>query len=346
MPPVSTATNRRGSNATRLADRIVGAGLISAFAMRKNLLATILEEMANLDPFSGISEAMERLRAILAEADPLFGEHLASTELAAWMGGYNWTAGNFPAWLNREFSIGLEGPPPPTATPSWPWGDGEPVVRFPLLEKAAESLSQRGILTRDDFDAASETIRSRAFTVARQQSTEAIEQIRTALTKDIQDGTSLRSFSARIADLAEASPIGTSHLETVYRTNVQAAFRDGRETLLQNRIVDEVFPYQEYIPIRDGRVRPDHLALEKLGLSGTGVYRRDDPFWDYFTPPWDYNCRCGASPLTIDAAARKGVREAQDWLKTGRPPEQPEWRIGKVPFAHKSGFGQRGRVAA
>lgn len=336
--------NRKRANQT--ADRIVGSGLIAAELMRRDLLGRIQAELEHLPPFASFGAAMERLRSILAEAEPLFGEHLADTELAAWLGGYAWTAKTFPTWLNREFSIGLEGPPPPKSTSFWPWDDGEPTVRFPLLEKAAESLSQRGILTRSDFDAAAEAIRSRAFTVARQQSADSIDQIRRALTADVQEGTSWKSFANRIAELTEVSPMGPAHLETVYRTNVQAAFRDGRETLLQNPIVDEVFPYQEYFATRDGRVRPDHLALEKLGLDGTGVYRRDDPFWDYFTPPWDYNCRCGASPLTIDAAARKGVKEAQEWLRTGKPPEMPEWRIGKIPFPHKTGFGQRGRVAA
>ena len=50
----------------------------------------------------------------------------------------------------------------------------------------------------------------------------------------------------------------------------------------------EVFPYQEYLPIGDSRTRPEHLALAELGINETGVYRRDDPFWDLFLPPWDF----------------------------------------------------------
>jgi hypothetical protein len=104
-----------------------------------------------------------------------------------------------------------------------------------------------------------------------------------------------------------------------------------------------VFPYQAYEPIHDGRVRDEHAELEKLGLNGTNVYRRDDPMWNYFTPPWGYNCRCGVNLLTVDAAARAGVAEAKLWQSTGRPPEVPEHRLQAIDFRPPVGFGTRGR---
>ena len=30
------------------------------------------------------------------------------------------------------------------------------------------------------------------------------------------------------------------------------------------------------------------MEMEKLGLDGTNVYRRDDPIWEEFLTPWDY----------------------------------------------------------
>jgi hypothetical protein len=92
--------------------------------------------------------------------------------------------------------------------------------------------------------------------------------------------------------------------------------------------------------------RHQHKELEKLGLNGTAVYRRDDPFWDLFTPPWDYQCRCGVRMLTIAQAAGLGVKEAIEWLDTGVAPMRPEWRYQDIPFAAKPGFGSRGSVVA
>lgn len=50
--------------------------------------------------------------------------------------------------------------------------------------------------------------------------------------------------------------------------------------------------------------------------------------------------------MTLEAAARAGVREAQEWLRTGRPPLQPEFRLAEVSqqVEFKPGFGQRGNI--
>jgi len=161
---------------------------------------------------------------------------------------------------------------------------------------------------------------------------------------DIQQGTSLRGFREKVIERLETSPIGDGHLENVYRTNVQTAFRDGREALVSNPIVDELFPYQEHVPIRDDRVREDHLELQTQGLNGTGIFRRDDPVWNRITAPLGYQCRCLDRPLTLSQAARKGVKEAQEWLRTGDRPAFPEWLDTIVDFEPYPGFGTRGRV--
>lgn len=284
-------------------------------------------------------------RKILSEAEPDFAEHLTQADLAAWLAGFHWTSQQFPFWLNREFSLVNEGPPkPPSGKLLWPWEEEQPIVRFPLLERAAESLEQRGILSKQEFDQATASIKLRSFTMAGDNSAAVLTEIRDAIARDVQEGTSLRGFQEKFAEIVDASSLGPWHVETVYRTNVQSSFRDGRETLINNPIVDKTFPYQEYFAIRDARARENHLALETLGLDGTGIYRRDDPFWDRFTPPWDFNCRCGVSPMTISDAAAKGVREAREWLDSGSPPATPEWRYQFIPFEPKPGFGQRGRV--
>ena len=44
----------------------------------------------------------------------------------------------------------------------------------------------------------------------------------------------------------------------------------------------------QYRTANDGRVRPEHAALEGITLPAS------DPFWNYYYPPNDWNCRCTA----------------------------------------------------
>jgi hypothetical protein len=257
----------------------------------------------------------------------------------------------FPPWLAREFATGIRQKQPPGKPPTWPrfflWDDDDS-LRFPLIEQAAKRLAERNVMTRQQWDAAEQAAKDAAFFVTAPIEKDTIDRIRKTLVEDIDEGTSLQTFRNRIEEAFDGSPLGEAHLENVYRTNLQGAFRDGRETLANNPIVSDTFPYQEYMAIHDGRVRHDHLKLESLGIDGTNVYRRDDPVWDFFTPPWSYNCRCGVNLLTVEAAARKGVREAKEWLRTGKPPIYPDHRLSEV-LKHvqpNPNFGMRGIVYA
>lgn len=334
----------------KLADDIAGRAIMGAEALFSELRLRIAKS-ADISSFADgdISDFLAVARRMLERAEPLLIEHLTDTDMAAWIGGYDYLAKNFPPWLVQEFSTGIRStrkpPPPPNFFRLKEMFAPYPKLRFPKLEYAASVLFDRDIMTREQWDAASDAARERAFFITGDILPSAIEKVRDELVADIDEGTSLRTFRNRVQDILERSSIGPARLETIYRTNVQAAFRDGRETLATDPVVTELFPYQEYVPIRDARTRDTHWELGVLGLDGTGVYRRDDPFWDRFTPPWDYNCRCGVRLLTIEQAARMGVKEAQDWLKYGAPPERPNWRLNYIPFPRNEGWGSRGRVA-
>lgn len=268
---------------------IIGRALLSA----ESIAAELRQRLA--DVLSGVrltttNELIDLARRILSDFEPFLAENLLATDLAAWIAGYDLLANQMPEWALELVGAGRFGGPPeaPKFPALIPGDDG---LRFPLLEEAAKSLTERGILTREAFDQQEADARARSFTIAGDLSEDTIAAIRNVLVEDIDEGTSLGTFRQRVEAALGGSPIGPHHLETVYRTNVQAAFRDGRETLARNPIVDEIFPYQAYHAVHDGRVRSHHLALESLGLDGTNVYRRDDTeFWDAWTPPNGFQC--------------------------------------------------------
>lgn len=319
-------------------DRITGRGLIVANAMAGEYLAQFLkflDQAPTRDPFTIMAAA----RRVLTFLEPDLGRTIATAQLAAWVLGNKVVADKLPEWARRR--IGGIGPPGRIDFPGFD-AEPDPVLRFPLIERSAESLLKRNLLKSSVYYSVDDKIRNESFTVAGDLTKTTLETIRTILAEQVREGASYSEFKKAIAGELEGSFLSPWHAETVFRTNVQTAYRDGRNTAARDPVVSRLFPYKRLVAIHDARARPEHLALEKLGLSGTSVYRADDPFWSLFDPPWDYNCRCGAVLLTIEAAARLGVAEAQEWRRTGQPPANPEYRLASIPFRPREGWTSAG----
>lgn len=326
--------------ADKMTQKIIGKAMISGEAITEETIGEIVGVMRRVGSFdkpwlAPVQRVLDRniMRALVRQ--------MTYTEMISFFGGFGWAFEKLDEPQQVAVAVPPQFPPPGDLVE---FADLPGDLRFPKIEAAAQTLLERTAITRPEFDQLEATAKAKSFTVAGDISEDTIETIQETLTDNIKRGTSYSGFVEDLGPGLERSFLGPAHMETVYRTNVQSAFRDGRETMLANPIVDELFPYQEYVPIGDDRVREEHEALGSLGLDGTGVYRRDDPFWDHFTPPWGYNCRCGINPLTKEAAARKGVKEAQRWVETGEPPSQPEYRYREIPFDPNPGWGTRGNV--
>lgn len=325
-------------------DRIIGTSLLVA----ESILSELRERLLAL-PYSGYlsqEQLIAAARNILDEYEPLFTENLANTDLAAFIAGMDRVSKSLPEQALQKFAPFWRRPPndPPRFPPliSAAGGDGDEILRLPIIENAVADLFSRQILTPTDYYAAESRSRDRAFTVARESREDVLERIRDKLAETVKEGASLKSFRDSLEPDLQASFIGPAHQETVYRTNVQTAFREGQDRMASHPIVAEIFPYRTWDAVHDARTRKTHLALEKLGLSGTNVYRADDPFWKVWKQPAGYNCRCGSRYITIENAARLGVDEAKEWLRTSRRPNL-ESRLPMIPFEPESGFN---RVAA
>ena len=323
----------------KLAKRSISAGLRTAAAYQHAVVTVSQSAETPEAIYAAMAKMQHDLSAMQAEA-------IYESQLISWLDAFGTSYHKLPQWFRDQIAEnrlgGFDKPPDkPILNLFFP---DNPGPRFTLIENAVKALQSRRILTRDQFDILSHQARASAFTIGDGLSSEAIADVREILNSAVQDGPTLLEFRKRVSD-AVPGIMSPSKVELVYRQAINASYRDGRESLIRNPVIAEVFPYQQYLPIYDGRVRHEHLALGKLGIDGTDVYRREDPIWDLFTPPWDYNCRCGVNLLTIDQAARLGVKEAQEWLRTGRKPEL-RTRLPFISFRPRVGFGQRSGLLA
>lgn len=264
-------------------DKLIGRSLIFSESLASEVRSALRGAAKSLS----VDEVLNAARRILETAEPLFAQALTDADIAAYVLGSDAVSKLLPPDVLATLGA-TTGPISNEELRALLSAGGPASIRLPLIERAAESLLERNIVTRDVFDQLGRDAKARAFTVARVMSEDTIDTIRNVLNETITEGASLGQFKSRLGPALEGSFIGPAHLENVYRTNIQTSFHEAHDELANNEIVSEVFPYQAYLPIHDGRTRDQHAELERLGLNGTNIYRRDDPFWDFFTPAWDY----------------------------------------------------------
>jgi len=175
----------------------------------------------------------------------------------------------------------------------------------PFAEAAAWFQAKR-LVSREEFRALSRDIQGRAFTAAWVYAAEELQTVYEACQAALEGGGTLADFVRQTEEILSRP----WHRETVFRTNTLSAY--GRGHWEQAQAVRELRPYGRYSAVMDGRTRPSHAALHGL------VYPLDHPFWQYYWPPWDYNCRCGVITYDEVELAREGLTPRTDW--EGLPP--------------------------
>lgn len=246
--------------------------------------------------------------------------------MSGWASGAEYVAaqtGAFSAEAPGSVSGGIPLPPAPPSPPAGAGDFGGPddFGEWPGLETAIQSLLDRRIMTPEEYYELSAEAKRQAFTISGDISTATIERIHQLLSDNYGDIANREAFLREANSVLGSLPISESHLEHVYRNAANQGYTQGQDHVLDHPLVADAFPYRAYYAIHDSpRVRPTHLAMERHGLNGTNVYFKDDPTWRRFKPPWDWNCRCGWAPLSVRDAARLGVEEAKEWLKTGIEP--------------------------
>jgi len=178
--------------------------------------------------------------------------------------------------------------------------------------EALEYAHNKKIVLPAEFYSMDLKTRQMATTVSFLSSLEQIETVIKAVNKSIADGGTFNDFQKLIAESEIILP--KHYLDNVFRTNIQNAYGHGRWQQQQRNKAKR--PYLMYSAINDSRVRPAHLALNRIVLP------IDHPFWLTHYPPLSFRCRCSCIALTEKQALKYGitpddklpeVAEALDW---------------------------------
>ncbi|MCE5335246.1 MAG: minor capsid protein [Desulfobacteraceae bacterium] len=180
------------------------------------------------------------------------------------------------------------------------------------FKEACEYFASKGIaVSPDSWKDIWQQANARSFTAAQVTSMEALTDIKGALQKALDEGTSLADFKSALRPVLEskgwfapegekARTIGPDgepmkrlngwRLDTIYQTNLQAAYSVGR--FQQMKETAEARPYWQYMAIVDSRTRYEHAA------QNGKVYDYRHPFWNEWYPPNGFNCRCYVKALS------------------------------------------------
>lgn len=178
--------------------------------------------------------------------------------------------------------------------------------------EALEYAHNKKIVLPAEFYSMDLKTRQMATTVSFLSSLEQIETVIKAVNKSIADGGTFNDFQKLIAESEIILP--KHYLDNVFRTNIQNAYGHGRWQQQQRNKAKR--SYLMYSAINDSRVRPAHLALNRIVLP------IDHPFWLTHYPPLGFRCRCTVIALTEKQALKYGitpddklpeVAEALDW---------------------------------
>lgn len=171
-------------------------------------------------------------------------------------------------------------------------GTGVLGVQYPALNAAVAFLEAAEWFQGIDYHQTAEYVRQGAFAITATLSDKGVLAIKDSLALALREGWGAKEYVDKVTEalVGEAAPLSPSHLEVIFRNNIFALHSDGQFKALQVPLVKSYFPYVAITTTEDARRRPEHGALEKLGLNGTAIYNLDDPVYKKYRGPWAFGC--------------------------------------------------------
>lgn len=188
-------------------------------------------------------------------------------------------------------------------------------------EKAVAYFESKGMELSFDWHEVFQEAHTKAFTVAKVTRMDILQDIRSALTKNMTEGKTLAQFKRDIEPTLKAKgwwgkqnvidpktgemrevTLGTPRrIKQIRSTNMRTAMSAGRWQEQLSRADDA--PYLQYKSRVVGPYRrPDHVALNNK------VFRIDDPFWVTFYTPNGWGCKCWVRQLSASDLKEKGLK--------------------------------------
>ena len=257
-----------------------------------------LADPAAVVPSTALAPLLAALSASMVTGD-LLGRYQVVREAAAQRVTIAPIEHAFPG--QAAFSDGPTGPTSPTGRTL--------LVPEPLPPQEAIDLFKSKLpMTTTAFNEISDIYRGRAFTIAKQQTVDAVATVQDWLTKSLEDGSTFRDFLGGLSEAAAAggiSAVNPYHAATVFVTNIQTAYNAGRWEMYNAPSVVDAFPYFQYHTVGDDRVRPTHAQMDGY------IARRDDPVWNLWWPPNGFNCRCTCTAISKYEIQDRGIRPSR-----------------------------------
>ena len=176
-----------------------------------------------------------------------------------------------------------------------------------------------------------------AFTVAKAMQLDVLSDIKTAVEKAIENGTTFDQFKKDLkptlvqkgwwgkremtdpltGETINAQLGSDRRLRTIYSTNLRSAYQKGQ---YDRTMASDAHPYLMYRIGASLRHREQHLKWNNLILP------KDDPLWNSIFPPNGYGCKCYTVAVTQarkEKYEQNGVPYYDNWEhKTVRQPAQ------------------------
>lgn len=180
------------------------------------------------------------------------------------------------------------------------------------FEEAIEDLIGRDPRLAKSADEVSRLYNtSKTFAMAKSSSLKLTERIQEIMARMSREAKGIDEVGQEILRAAkeESHDFARAYAETVYRTNVNTAYTEGRFLQAEDPVVAEVVPAMEFVSQRLPTSRPNHVAAHGL-IAATA-----DGVWRMFKPPIGYNCQCSANFASVYDLKRAGLLRGENVVR-------------------------------
>lgn len=160
-------------------------------------------------------------------------------------------------------------------------------------EDALEYFGSKLIISKAEFIALDEEVRTLAFTVARVTKMEMIKDSYNLVDKAIEQGISAGEFKKQFNALFDAKgweELEPWHTDLIFRQNAQTAYSVGRYEQIQSG-GSNAFPWWGFSVVGVGSTPVCMQLLDK-------VYPANHPIFNKLYPPNHFNCRTSVFPIS------------------------------------------------